>query len=124
MEQVSIRALALVVTAVNAATVSFTTFPNGDCTGAVTTSYYGPNGGGNTCHVFGGASFGAYYYTDSDNVQCTFKSWENADCTGLATTRARTVDSGFACQHIANDNAGNFHVSNGLRSVSITCVGL
>ncbi|KAF3902908.1 hypothetical protein AA313_de0209285 [Arthrobotrys entomopaga] len=106
-------------TAASAANVAFNTYSNGDCTGTVTTRFIGVNGGGNTCHVFGGVSFGAQYEVTS-GATCIFKSWENADCTGLATTRS-IVGINTNCQPIANDNAGNFHVPNGLRSVSITC---
>ncbi|KAK6524026.1 hypothetical protein TWF694_005693 [Orbilia ellipsospora] len=133
---VSIKAFAIMAmaTAASAATVSFTTFQNGDCTGSVTTSFSGPNGGGNTCHQFGGKSYGALYQVLS-GATCVFKSWENSDCSGLATTRTIAGNtsggggggsggSGTAppsCQAIANDNSGNFHVVNGCRSVSITC---
>ncbi|KAK6527547.1 hypothetical protein TWF694_004530 [Orbilia ellipsospora] len=113
-------------TAANAATVYFQTYTNGDCSGTITTTFQGPNGGGNTCHQFGGQSYGAFYQVIS-GATCVFKSWENSDCSGLATTRSVLPytgpdgDGSPPCQSIANDNSGNFHVPNGLRSVSITC---
>ncbi|KAK6540677.1 hypothetical protein TWF694_008070 [Orbilia ellipsospora] len=119
---VSIKALVLMVaaaSAANAANVEIQTFQNGDCTGLVWTLYSGPNGGGSVCHAFGGQSYGAFYKVTS-GATCVFKSWENSNCSGLATTRTIT-GTGAGCQAIANDNSGNFHVVNGLRSVSITC---
>ncbi|KAK6525261.1 hypothetical protein TWF694_005407 [Orbilia ellipsospora] len=115
---VSIKALILMATAASAATVDFATFKTGDCFQLVN-SYQGPNGGGNVCHSFGGVAYGAQYHVTS-GATCVFKSWENADCTGLATVRT-LAGTGSPCQHIANDNEGNFHVVNGCQSVSITC---
>lgn len=78
--------LSLLVPGSFAAQIFFTTYSGGDCRGTITGSFQGANGGGNTCHVFGGVSYGAEYQVWS-SATCVFKSWENSDCSGLATTR-------------------------------------
>lgn len=66
-----------------------------------------------------GGLYGALILDEYNNKPgCTFKFWELADCHGKATVQ----HSGITCTPIANKD-GQFYLTNGARSASISCWG-
>lgn len=64
-----------------------------------------------------GGLYGALILDEYNNDPgCSFKFWEDADCHGKATIQ----HSSIYCTAIANKD-GQFYLSNGAKSVSISC---
>ncbi|KAM3066984.1 hypothetical protein ACMFMG_007127 [Clarireedia jacksonii] len=94
----------------------FVVYQDGACAGPVADQRIDRPIGSCTNFKVGGL-YGALILDEYNNMPgCSFKFWENADCSGKATVQ----HSGVTCTAIANKN-GQFYLTNGARSVSISC---
>ncbi|OBT44272.1 hypothetical protein VE00_05454 [Pseudogymnoascus sp. WSF 3629] len=94
----------------------FVVYQDGACNGPVADQRIDRPIGSCTNFKTGGL-YGALILDEYNNKPgCTFKFWELADCHGKATVQ----HSGNTCTAIANKD-GQFYLTNGARSASISC---
>ncbi|OBT99873.1 hypothetical protein VE01_02050 [Pseudogymnoascus verrucosus] len=94
----------------------FVVYKDGACNGPVADQRIDRPIGSCTNFKTGGL-YGALILDEYNNKPgCTFKFWELADCHGKATVQ----HSGITCTPIANKD-GQFYLTNGARSASISC---
>ncbi|KIN09070.1 hypothetical protein OIDMADRAFT_16813 [Oidiodendron maius Zn] len=111
-----VLAVASLAVVVIANPYEFVVYQDGSCQGPVADQRVDRPVGSCTNFKVGGL-FGAFILDEFNNQPgCSFKFWEDADCHGKATVQ----HSGISCTAIANKD-GQFYLTNGARSVSISC---
>ncbi|KFX92391.1 hypothetical protein O988_07292 [Pseudogymnoascus sp. VKM F-3808] len=94
----------------------FVVYQDGACQGAIADQRVDRPVGSCTNFKVGGL-YGALILDEYNNAPgCSFKFWELADCHGKATVQ----HSSIYCTAIANKD-GQFYLTNGAKSVSISC---
>ncbi|KAM3077462.1 hypothetical protein ACMFMG_006805 [Clarireedia jacksonii] len=113
---VKIFALANLAAVTIANPFEFVVYQDGACAGPIADQRVDRPIGSCTNFKVGGL-YGAFIGDEFNNMPgCTFKFWEDADCHGKATIQ----HSGITCTPIANKD-GQFYLTAGARSVSISC---
>ncbi|KFY05707.1 hypothetical protein V491_09054 [Pseudogymnoascus sp. VKM F-3775] len=118
MVLISLKALAIASLAAVAVAnpFEFVVYQDGACNGPIADQRIDRPIGSCTNFKTGGL-YGALILDEYNNMPgCSFKFWELADCHGKATVQ----HSSIYCTAIANKD-GQFYLTNGARSVSISC---
>ncbi|KAK1461294.1 hypothetical protein CMEL01_14930 [Colletotrichum melonis] len=97
-------------------TVSLGVFHDGGCADSYTNNFDVSSG---RCQDFSGNVYGALFANRGGNV-CKLKFWANAGCSGKATVSTVNSYEDHSCVPVANKD-GQFYLTDGARSVYITC---